>query len=136
MSDETDRVQSARAGTLAIIRVCAVALIVWGAFQIGARLVFAFVLAVPSDTPWNALRVWSGVGSEHGLVRGVPALVIGLGLALWSGRLSRWIVRPPGRMCPCCDYEGFHKSRWCTECGYGEAPDGGSSRQASRDAPR
>lgn len=75
--------------------------------------------AMGSGTGMEMLEVWTGVGEEHSLYRGVAMFAVGLILALLSRPLARWIVRVPDDGCPRCLYarpEGGADR--CPECGY------------------
>ncbi len=109
------RVQDLRTIVLIVIRLVALWLIAWGAFQIIARLAFGFLGAKKLDQAWS---VWMDIGSEHGIYRGLGALAIGIPMAILSQALSRWIVRPPETSCPRCGYEGAGQPDGiCNECG-------------------
>ncbi len=110
------RVQDLRAVVLLAIRLVALWLIAWGVFQVTARIAFGVLGA--NNKVQNAWGVWTDIGAEHGIFRGIAALAVGVPLAILSRGLSRWIVRPPETTCPRCAHEGPGGAEGiCTECG-------------------
>jgi len=111
-----DQVHGIRAVLLGLIRLLAAGLVVWGAFRIGNRLLFAVVGNGDLKMAWTA---WTGAGESHGVFSGVPMVVIGLGLAFGSRALVRWVVRPAEAGCPRCGHELLPGADRCPECGQG-----------------
>ena len=101
-----------RAVALWSFRLVAAILIGYGGFLIAARLFFRLFLGGP-----NGMFTYMGVGADHGLVRGVPMLTIGIVLAFLSRRLVRWVVAMPELGCPRCGYAGSGRPGKCPECG-------------------
>lgn len=106
-------VLAVRAVVLWVLRGVSVWLVAWGVFQVGARVVFGAM----SRGPTGAWQVWSDIGQEHGIVRGVPLVVVGVVLGASSRRLARWIVRPAEVGCPACGYASPGPGGRCPECG-------------------
>jgi len=125
-------IQVVRTVLLWLIRMVAVILILYGGYLIFARLFYAFfigdgITAGPGAivaTGIQGLKANIGIGSDHGLVRGVPMLIIGIVLAFLSRRLARWVVAMPELGCPRCGYAGSGRPGKCPECGLdGVGPD-------------
>jgi len=114
-----------RAVMLWLIRVVAVFLILLGGYLILARVIFAFFvgdgIAAGSGaivaSGIQGLKAHIGIGADHGLVRGVPMLGVGVILALTSKSLVRWVVAMPELGCPRCGYAGSGRPGICPECG-------------------
>ena len=109
-----DRVHGIRAVLLGLVRLVSVGLVLWGAFGIGNRLLYAVVGNGDLKQAWTA---WMGAGESHGVFSGVPMVMIGLGLAIWSRPLVRWVVRPAELGCPRCGHEVMAGLDRCPECG-------------------
>ncbi len=103
-----------RARTQWILRGLALFLITGGSYLCLKR--FAFGL-ITGDFAM-ATRVWQDVGETHSISRGTAMLLVGVGIAVFAGRLSRWIITLPPTTCPRCGHlrtpGGGTK---CTECG-------------------
>ena len=105
-------VNAVRGVSLWVIRAIAAFLVLYGVFLILARVVFAFI-----GGGVGGLTAYMSIGSDHGLVRGVPMLIIGLTLVFTSRKLVRWIVTVPEAGCPKCGYAGTVTGGRCPECG-------------------
>ncbi len=109
------RIHLARAVALWAVRGVAAALVLYGAYLVMARLVFAAMSGGLS----GAWQVWTGVGEDHGVVRGVPMVVCGLALAFSSRWVVRWMMVAPGAGCVRCGYATGPGDERCPECGHG-----------------
>ena len=58
----------------------------------------------PQSSPISWLAAYESTGQTHGLFRGLPAIILGVVLALASQRLATWIVRPPDSGCLSCGH--------------------------------
>ncbi len=105
-----------RAVSLWGVRLLAAGLIVYGCYLVSARLLFGLI---GNGDLTFAFRVWNGIGSDHGVYRGVPMIGVGVFLAVTGPRLVRWIITCPESGCPRCGYPGTGK---CPECGL-DGPD-------------
>jgi len=120
MTLETRTIHASRALLTWLIRATAVAMIAVGLYWIGARLVFALL---GNGDLISAFKVWSGVGSEHGIFRGLPLTLIGAVLATASRRIARWVITVPESGCPSCAYARPSDAAGpCPECAYGSEP--------------
>lgn len=122
-------VNAVRGVTLWAIRAIAAFLVLYGVFLIMARIVFVFFGGGP-----GGLTAHMGVGADHGLVRGVPMLIVGLTLVSTSRKLVRWIIAMPDQGCPKCRYAGTANGGRCPECGLdGLEPITGNALTESKD---
>lgn len=103
-------VNAVRGVTLWVIRVIAAFFVLYGVYLILARFVFAFFGS-------SGLMAHMRVGEDHGIVRGVPMLLVGIVLVLTSKKLVRWIIVVPEEGCPRCGYAGTPSGGRCPECG-------------------
>ncbi len=103
-----------RARTQWILRGVAFLLIVFGSYLCLKRITFG---AITGDISMLT-HAWEGTGETHSLSRGTAMLLIGVGMAVFARRLSRWIITLPSNTCPRC---GYIRTRGggtkCTECG-------------------
>lgn len=111
-----DRVHGIRAVLLGLLRLLAAGLVGYGLYLIGARLAFGLI---GNGDLVSAFQLWQGIGTDHGVFRGVPMLVIGVALGLVAKRLVVWIVRPAETGCPRCGYAVEATVSICPECGQG-----------------
>ena len=114
------RVNAVRAVVLWAMRLIAAWAVLYGAFLIGGRLVWATLNVVGNvgRSFFEQLPVYaSGVGQDHGIVRGVPMIVVGVVLAACSRRLVRWVIAAPDTDCPRCAFSGPGADGRCPECG-------------------
>ena len=111
-------VLGARALLTWVLRLVAAFLVIYGAFLVLARVTYASLISVSNPGFLDRIRVWEGVGQDHGWVRGWPMLIVGLALAFTAVPLARWIIRVPDSGCPGCQYAGTRgKAGRCPECG-------------------
>ncbi len=117
-------VNAVRGVTLWVIRAIAAFFVLYGVYLILARFVFSFF-----GGGLDGMFAHMGVGADHGIVRGVPMLLVGIVLVLTSKKLVRWIIAVPEEGCPRCRYAGTPSGGRCPECGLegldpiaGEAP--------------
>lgn len=104
------QVNTVRGVTLWVIRAIAAFFVLYGVYLILARFVFAFFGS-------GGLMVHMRIGEDHGIVRGVPMLLVGIVLVLTSKKLVRWIIAVPEEGCPRCGYAGTTSGGRCPECG-------------------
>jgi len=105
-------VNAVRGVALWVVRAVAAFLVLDGLFLIMARVVFAFL-----GGGVGGLTAYMSIGSDHGLVRGVPMLMVGLTLIFTGRKLVQWIVTVPEAGCPKCGYAGTLSGGRCPECG-------------------
>ena len=108
------RVQSVRAVVTWALRLTGLGPVLYAGFQIGARATFA---VFTGGDVWQNLEAHMDIGSEHGLFRGVPMLIVGVVLMVASRWAARWVVAMPERGCPRCGYAGSVVDGVCPECG-------------------
>lgn len=106
------QVNTVRGVSLWVLRAFGAFLVGYGAFLVLGRLVYAFVIGGN-----GALRAHMSVGSDHGLVRGIPMLFLGVGLMLAGRKIARWVIAMPEQGCPRCRYLGTTSGGTCPECG-------------------
>ena len=107
-----------RAAVQGLIRLLALGMLVVGAVGLGNRVVFAVRGRGDMRAAWTA---WQGIGAAHGVFLGVPLLVVGMALAIWSAPITRWAVRPPAEGCVGCGYAVSADAAACPECGRGSS---------------
>ncbi len=103
-----------RARTQWILRGVAFLLIAGGSYLCLKRIAFAII----TGDFRMATQVWTDIGETHSISRGAAMLLVGVGIAVFGRRLSRWIITLPANTCPRC---GYIRTRGggtkCTECG-------------------
>ena len=103
-----------RAWTQWILRGIAFLLIAGGSYLCLKRIGFGII----TGDFRMATQVWTDIGETHSISRGAAMLLVGVGIAVFARRLSRWIITLAPNTCPRC---GYIRTRGggtkCTECG-------------------
>lgn len=103
-----------RARTQWVLRGVAFLLIASGSYLCLKRIVFGVI----TGDFRMVTRVWTQFGETATMSRGVAMLLVGVGIAVFGRRLSRWIITLPPNTCPRCGHvRTLGGGTKCTECG-------------------
>ena len=97
-----------------VVRAGIVAFAFWGLWGCATQITYPLSRLLQGDVPQMLLALIDWVSGS------APMLLLAAGLALFEGRLVRWIVPYPPReaTCPQCGYSLKNlKSPICPECG-------------------
>lgn len=112
-------VNGARALVTAVLRAAALVATVGGIYLI----LKAVLLGIAVGNPQMTYAVYTGVGENHPLSRGLALIAVGVPLGLLSSRIAGWIVPVPARGCPSCGYASLGAGGRCPECGLSTGPE-------------
>jgi len=117
------------------LRAIALAMVLVGAHYSIQRVMF-YLFTGNADTAW---RAWMEIGAtSHRASIGASLALLGVGLALLSAPLARWITPFPPDGCPRCGYtrdeplaESTPDETRCPECGLRSANASGAHRPST-----
>jgi len=127
---DPDRLNLVRAFVTWILRAVALLMIVIGSALCINRILFGILAGGSFFQSTFQLRMEIGV--THPIYRGLPLVILGTALAVFSRKLSRWIISVPEDVCPRCGYSrpitdppaqpdsstsSSRRSTRCPECG-------------------